>query len=126
VNHTDRGMLTFRDEELRKKLDQVTGAPALGRLPSTPSATWKTMCASRSGKLRARQANYGLGAGCASGAGAGAGGLLVHSFTQSRTVWYHRAVFCGLPIQWPSSGNTSNLDGIFWSWSAVKSWSPWP
>jgi carbonic anhydrase len=30
VNHTDRGMLTFRDEELRKKLDQVTGATGIG------------------------------------------------------------------------------------------------
>lgn len=30
VNHTDCGMLTFRDEELRKKLDQATGATGIG------------------------------------------------------------------------------------------------
>jgi len=30
VNHTDCGMMTFKDEELRKKLGQTTATPAVG------------------------------------------------------------------------------------------------
>src|SRR5258706_5547024 len=48
----------------------------------------------------------------------------VHSPIHSRNVWYHRTLFCGFRIQWPSSGNSSSLDGIFWSCKAVKSCKP--
>jgi hypothetical protein len=44
----------------------------------------------------------------------------------SVNVWYHSALFCGLLIQCPSSGNTSRRDGTPWRWSVVNSWSPSP
>jgi hypothetical protein len=40
-------------------------------------------------------------------------------------VWYHRTLFCGFSTQWPSSGNSTSLDGTFCNWSAVKSCSPY-
>lgn len=50
--------------------------------------------------------------------------FLVHSPIQSRNELYQSTLFCGFRTQWPSSGNSNNLDGTFWSCNDVKSCSP--
>ena len=50
----------------------------------------------------------------------------VHSLIQSINVAYHNSLFCGLPIQWPSSGKSISFDGVFCVCNAVKSCIPCP
>ena len=48
VNHTDCGMLTFKEEELVAKLRARSDTTAVNRSISTRSATWRRTCGSRS------------------------------------------------------------------------------
>ena len=47
INHTDCGMLTFKDEELRSKLQSATGTAAVSPQRSTRLVTSNKMCVSR-------------------------------------------------------------------------------
>jgi carbonic anhydrase len=47
INHTDCGMLTFKDDDLRSKLQKQTGTATVAPPPSMPSVTSRRMSGSR-------------------------------------------------------------------------------